>query len=264
MRDVELLLATLKQVEIFAGVTAGLRRLKKRGFKIFVITNQSGIGRGYFAEAEYRAVEREVQRQIGARFDRRRVIFVRMRRKPDRSAGSLPRRWSSKRSGNIELDSPARSSSATKRSTRNAGAMPACEPLSFELASNRHECDCRPIGSCATSPRQLRPSCAMPFKALGVIPARWGSTRFPGKPLHPIAGKPLLQHVWERCQRAKNLDAVIIATDDMRIAGGGFRLGSRGGLDLRQTSQRNRPRRGGRAESDRGSVTFSTSKAMSR
>ena len=35
-------------------------------------------------------------------------------------------------------------------------------------------------------------------KILGIIPARWGSTRFPGKPLHIIAGKPLIQHVWER------------------------------------------------------------------
>jgi 3-deoxy-manno-octulosonate cytidylyltransferase (CMP-KDO synthetase) len=59
-------------------------------------------------------------------------------------------------------------------------------------------------------------------KAVGIIPARWASTRFPGKPLHPIAGKPLLQHVWERCLRAKNLDAVIIATDDIRIANAAF------------------------------------------
>jgi 3-deoxy-manno-octulosonate cytidylyltransferase (CMP-KDO synthetase) len=50
-----------------------------------------------------------------------------------------------------------------------------------------------------------------------VIPARWGSTRFPGKPLHLIAGKPLLQHVWERCQRVKNAHAIVIATDDRRI-----------------------------------------------
>lgn len=55
-------------------------------------------------------------------------------------------------------------------------------------------------------------------KAVGIIPARWGSTRFPGKPLHLIAGKPLLERVWERCRRARSLDSVIIATDDMRIA----------------------------------------------
>ena len=52
---------------------------------------------------------------------------------------------------------------------------------------------------------------------LGVIPSRWGSTRFPGKPLHLIAGKPLIQHVWERCRECKRLDEVIVATDDIRI-----------------------------------------------
>lgn len=52
---------------------------------------------------------------------------------------------------------------------------------------------------------------------LGVLPARWGSTRFPGKPLHLIAGKPLIQHVWERCQACSRLDEIIVATDDIRI-----------------------------------------------
>lgn len=63
-------------------------------------------------------------------------------------------------------------------------------------------------------------------KAVGIIPARWASTRFPGKPLHRIAGKPLLRHVWERCRRAKQLDSVIIATDDMRIAKAAFDWGA--------------------------------------
>src|SRR5437588_12971389 len=63
-------------------------------------------------------------------------------------------------------------------------------------------------------------------KAVGIIPARWSSTRFPGKPLHLIANKPLLRHVWERCSRAKKLDAVIIATDDMRIAKAAFDWGT--------------------------------------
>jgi len=66
----------------------------------------------------------------------------------------------------------------------------------------------------------------MAFRAAGIIPARWGSTRFPGKVLHPIAGKPLLQHVWERCLRAKSLASVIIATDDMRIAEEAFAWGA--------------------------------------
>jgi len=63
-------------------------------------------------------------------------------------------------------------------------------------------------------------------KALGIIPARWGSTRFPGKALHEIAGKPLLRHVWERCRRAKKLDCLIIATDDFRIAEAAFDWGA--------------------------------------
>jgi 3-deoxy-manno-octulosonate cytidylyltransferase (CMP-KDO synthetase) len=54
-------------------------------------------------------------------------------------------------------------------------------------------------------------------KIAGLIPARYASTRFPGKPLHLIAGKPLIQHVVERCQKAKSLSEVIVATDDTRI-----------------------------------------------
>jgi 3-deoxy-manno-octulosonate cytidylyltransferase (CMP-KDO synthetase) len=63
-------------------------------------------------------------------------------------------------------------------------------------------------------------------EVVGIIPARWGSTRFPGKPLHVIAGKPLIQHVWERCTEAGCFDRIIIATDDMRIAEAGFALGA--------------------------------------
>ncbi len=55
------------------------------------------------------------------------------------------------------------------------------------------------------------------MKVLGIIPARYASTRFPGKPLALIAGKPLIQHVVERCQQAKSLSEVIVATDDTRI-----------------------------------------------
>jgi len=56
------------------------------------------------------------------------------------------------------------------------------------------------------------------MKIVGIIPARYASTRFPGKPLAPIAGKPLIQHVVEQCRKAKSLSEVIVATDDTRIA----------------------------------------------
>src|SRR5205823_13419627 len=61
---------------------------------------------------------------------------------------------------------------------------------------------------------------------IAIIPARWGSTRFPGKPLHVIAGKPLLQRVWERCCRATKIDGTIIATDNIRIAEAAFDWGA--------------------------------------
>jgi 3-deoxy-manno-octulosonate cytidylyltransferase (CMP-KDO synthetase) len=54
-------------------------------------------------------------------------------------------------------------------------------------------------------------------RILGVIPARFASSRFPGKALTPIAGKPMLQHVYERASQARYLTKVIIATDDERI-----------------------------------------------
>ena len=69
-------------------------------------------------------------------------------------------------------------------------------------------------------------------KATGIIPARYGATRFPGKPLAKIAGKYLVQWVYEQAQKAKFLEQIIIATDDDRIfsASQGF------GADIRMTS----------------------------
>lgn len=56
------------------------------------------------------------------------------------------------------------------------------------------------------------------MRVIGVIPSRWGSTRFPGKSVYPLCGKPLVQWVVEAVQRATLLDEVIVATDDPRIA----------------------------------------------
>ncbi len=56
------------------------------------------------------------------------------------------------------------------------------------------------------------------MEVVGVIPARYSSTRFEGKVLANIAGKPMLQHVWERAKQAIVLDDLIIACDDERVA----------------------------------------------
>jgi 3-deoxy-manno-octulosonate cytidylyltransferase (CMP-KDO synthetase) len=52
---------------------------------------------------------------------------------------------------------------------------------------------------------------------LGIIPARYESTRFPGKPLASILGKPMIQHVWEQCKKAESLTEVVVATDNEQI-----------------------------------------------
>ena len=54
-----------KQVHVFEGAPEALRRLKRKGYKLIIITNQSGIGRGFFTLEQYRAVETEVLRQLG-------------------------------------------------------------------------------------------------------------------------------------------------------------------------------------------------------
>ncbi len=57
-----------------------------------------------------------------------------------------------------------------------------------------------------------------PVQAAVVIPARFGARRFPGKPLAAIAGKPLIQRVYECCRGAKGVSRIVVATDDERIA----------------------------------------------
>lgn len=52
---------------------------------------------------------------------------------------------------------------------------------------------------------------------LAVIPARWASSRFPGKPLAEIAGRPMIAHVWDQVAKAKTVDTALLATDDQRI-----------------------------------------------
>jgi 3-deoxy-manno-octulosonate cytidylyltransferase (CMP-KDO synthetase) len=62
---------------------------------------------------------------------------------------------------------------------------------------------------------------------IGVIPARYASTRFPGKPLADIFGKPMLQWVYENSKKSKLINEIIIATDDKRILDAANKFGCR-------------------------------------
>jgi 3-deoxy-manno-octulosonate cytidylyltransferase (CMP-KDO synthetase) len=65
------------------------------------------------------------------------------------------------------------------------------------------------------------------MKAIAIIPSRYGSTRFEGKPLAPICGKAMIQHVYEAATRAAHIDSVAVATDDQRIFDAVSRFGGR-------------------------------------
>jgi 3-deoxy-manno-octulosonate cytidylyltransferase (CMP-KDO synthetase) len=71
----------------------------------------------------------------------------------------------------------------------------------------------------------------VPQEILGVVPARYASSRFPGKALALIAGKTMLQHVWERASHARTLNRLVIATDDERIRKAALSFGA----DVRMT-----------------------------
>jgi 3-deoxy-manno-octulosonate cytidylyltransferase (CMP-KDO synthetase) len=62
---------------------------------------------------------------------------------------------------------------------------------------------------------------------LAILPARFGSTRFPGKPLVSIQGKPMIQRVFEQVRQCPSITAIRIATDDLRIAEEGARFGAK-------------------------------------
>ena len=61
---------------------------------------------------------------------------------------------------------------------------------------------------------------------LGVIPARYASTRFPGKALAPLKNRTLIEQVWLRASRARSIDRLIVATDDRRILDAAVKFGA--------------------------------------
>src|SRR6266446_7676826 len=61
--------------------------------------------------------------------------------------------------------------------------------------------------------------------AIAIIPARFNSTRFPGKPIAEIEGKPLIEHVYRRVEQASLVSRIVVATDDRRIADAVERFG---------------------------------------
>src|SRR6202021_1077658 len=106
---------------------------------------------------------------------------------------------------------------------RKLMAVPEAKPAQYPAACLEANSQSLSTRTRANARRMLaRRGCAVltsivPTRILGVIPARFASSRFPGKALATIAGKPMLQHVYERASQARYLSKLIIATDDERI-----------------------------------------------
>jgi D-glycero-D-manno-heptose 1,7-bisphosphate phosphatase len=104
MRDVDFC-CDPNAIEVLDGAVEAMQKLKNAGFKLFVITNQSGIGRGYFTEQQYRAVENELDRKLGAGLVDG-TYFC-----PDKPGADSPRRkpapamvWEAAREHNLDLE----------------------------------------------------------------------------------------------------------------------------------------------------------------
>ena len=86
----------------------------------------------------------------------------------------------------------------------------------------------------------------MPAEVVGVIPARFSSTRLPGKALAEIEGVPMIVRVWRQTARSQSLDRVIVATDDERIARAVRAAGGEAMMTSPDASERHRSDRGSR------------------
>ena len=98
---------------------------------------------------------------------------------------------------------------------------------------------------------------------VAIIPARFASTRLPGKPLSDIHGRTMIQRVYERARARRKVDRVLVATDDERIAAAVRAFGGEVRADLARTTERHRPDRRGRRRAWTPR-SWSTSRATSR
>lgn len=214
-----------EDVDVYPDAGVALKRLQDAGFLLFMVTNQSGIGRGYFTVADMERVNARILEELardGVRLER--VYFA--PEAPDQpSRGRKP-------SPQFLFDARDEFGVQLDRSYFIGDKL-----IDLECGWNarvKHSILLR-TGYGAESEPKINPArpdapwialdnlhsaseWILQQRVLGLIPARYASTRFPGKPLALIAGKPLIQRVVEQCGQAKALDEIIVATDDARIA----------------------------------------------
>lgn len=218
-------LANPDDLELFPETIPALLRLQEAGFLLFLVTNQSGIGRGLFTEQDMHRVHARLHELLAASGVQIRRVYYAPEAPDQPSRGRKPSPqflFDARDEFGLDLGSSFMigDKSIDLETGWNAGVRASIlvrtgygSQVEREAAHRIKDC---PVADHLGAAADWILSQSRP-RLLGILPARYGSTRFPGKPLALIAGKPLIQHVVERCRMSQRLAEVIVATDDPRI-----------------------------------------------
>ncbi len=203
-------------LELLPGVGEALARMQAAGFFLVVVTNQSGVGRGFFTESQV-SVQHQRLRQLLADFGVELAAIEVCFHSP--SEGCRCRKPSPEMllrvAGRLSIDLSQSYMIGDKASDVEAGRQAGCRTIlvgiSDQAESSAADWQVEDLGQAArcilTDPHTV-----------AVIPARYASTRFPGKALALIAGKPMIERVYAGVCESKLVKEIIVATDDLRIA----------------------------------------------
>ncbi len=211
-----------EQVELLPGAAAALAVLVQRGFLLVLVTNQSGIGRGKFprsvVEAQHARLH-DLLAPFGVRFADIQICphaptVACSCRKPSPVMLVESARW-------LGVDLSRSFMVGDKPGDVEAGNRAGCRSVFVGMqpcaAADATASDLQAaVAWILSQPESGTKRANLPF-VTAVLPARYGSTRFPGKPLALIGGKPMVQWAYERACAASMVDDVVVATDDERI-----------------------------------------------
>jgi len=213
-----------EDVVVFPGVGPALKRLQDAGFKLFIVTNQSGVGRCLFPIEDVHRVHEHLCRELakdGVRIDK---IYIAPEHPdvPSRARKPSPQFLFDARD-EFGIDLAQSYMIGDKLIDLECGWNAGAKSILVRTGYGRN-LEATGVTASAVVVDDLPAATewilnsAQQMNIIGIIPARYASTRFPAKPLALIAGQPLIQRVVEQCQKAKSLREVIVATDDERIA----------------------------------------------
>lgn len=212
-----------EKVQLLPGAAEALARLAAAGFHLVLITNQSGIGRGKFPMAVVDAQHarlHELLAPYGVRFSDIRVCPHAPNqacpcRKPSPVMLAESARW-------LGADLDRSFMVGDKASDVEAGAAAGCRTVfvgetAHPAAADQGVPDLAAAAAWILAQPEHGGRPRRVPRVAAVLPARFGSTRFPGKPLVKLGGKPMVQWAYERAAAATLVDEVLVATDDERI-----------------------------------------------